>query len=89
MDETDPYRHIPDREKELKGKIDKAVSSKKKEVTKDEDEYDIIAENKRNLEKKKKENKEFAQISKSVMSNKNRKLLKVIEKSVNDKKEVS
>lgn len=40
------------------------------------------------MESKKKEQKEFAQISKNIMSNKNRKLLKVIEKSRKDKSDV-
>ncbi len=52
----------------------------------EEDEYDIIAESKKKLAKKVKDQKEFAQVSKNVMTNKDRKLLKVIEHSVAGKK---
>lgn len=58
------------------------------EADEEENKYDIITENKKKLESKKKEQKEFAQISKNIMSNKNRKLLKVIEKSRKDKLDV-
>lgn len=51
-------------------------------------EYDIIAEKKKKMAARKQEEKEFSQISKNIMSNKNRKLLKVIEKSRGDKQQV-
>lgn len=51
-------------------------------------EYDIIAEKKKKVAARKQEEKEFSQISKNIMSNKNRKLLKVIEKSRGDKQQV-
>jgi len=41
------------------------------------------------LANKLKEQKEFSQISKNVMSNKNRKLLKAIEKGLGDKRNVT
>ena len=44
----------------------------------DNNKYDIINEKKEDLERKKKEQKDFNQISKNIMSNKNRKLLKTI-----------
>lgn len=38
------------------------------------------------MEKKQREEKQFTQISKNIMTSKNRKLLKVVEHSVNEKK---
>jgi hypothetical protein len=67
---------VPERERELRGL---AEGEKVAEVVASEgDNYDIIAESKKKLAGKLKEQKEFAQISKSVMSNKNKKLLKAI-----------
>jgi hypothetical protein len=55
----------------------------------DGDKYDIIAESKRKAAKAVKEQKEFTQISKNVMSNKNRKLLKLLEKNAGEKRAVA
>ncbi len=55
-------------------------------VANEEDKYDIVAEKKRELKEKKKEQKEFSQISKNIISNKNKKLLKVIEHGQRQKK---
>ena len=85
VDENDTERYIPDREKELRG-----LTETKQELVigsdEEDDKYDIIAENKKNKAKKVREQKEFAQISKNVMTSKNRKLLKVVEHSVNERK---
>ena len=43
------------------------------------DSYDIIEEKKQTISKKKQEEKDFSQISKNIISNKNRKLLRNIE----------
>jgi len=48
-----------------------------------------VAESKKKMEKKQKEQKDYSQISKNIMSNKNRKLLKVIEKSIGQKRDVA
>lgn len=48
-----------------------------------------MAESKKKMEKKQKEQKDYSQISKNIMSNKNRKLLKVIEKSIGQKRDVA
>ena len=87
VNENDTERHIPEREKELRG-IAQKIEEEFADADEEENKYDIIAENKKKLESKKKEQKEFAQISKNIMSNKNRKLLKVIEKSRKDKSDV-
>ena len=52
-----------------------------------EDKYDIVAEKKNQAKQQKKEQKEFSQISKNVISNKNKKLLKVIEHGQNQRKD--
>ena len=55
----------------------------------EDDKFDIIAESKKKLAKKVREQQESSQIAKNVMTNKNRKLLKVIEHSVGEKKAVA
>lgn len=83
VDENDNERYVPEREKELRG----LTEVKEEKIVEEEgDDYDIIAESKKKLAKKVKEQKEFAQVSKNVMTNKDRKLLKVIEHSVAGKK---
>ena len=52
------------------------------------DKYDIIAEKKKALQQKKKEKKQFAQMSKNVISNTNKKLLRVIEHGKQQKRDV-
>lgn len=49
----------------------------------DGDKYDIIAESKKKLAKKVKDQKEFSKVSENVMTGKDRKLLKVIRHTVN------
>lgn len=87
VDENDAERYIPDRERELKGLGE--AKQEKELVDEEGEDYDIIAESKKKLAKKVKDQKQFTQISKNVMSNKNKKLLKVIEHSVEEKRAVN
>jgi hypothetical protein len=74
---------VPDRERELRGL---GEAKEEAEIVEEDNDYDIIAESKKNLKKKLKEQKEFNQVSKNVMTSKNRKLLKVIEHSVGERR---
>lgn len=80
--------YVPQRERELRGM---QLQPEKVHPTQNlEDEpYDVIAEKKKLVHKKIQDVKDFAQISKNVMSNKNRKLLRNIEKGLNEKKEAA
>ena len=53
----------------------------------EEDKYDIGVERKKAQKKRKEQEKEFSKISRNVMSNTNKKLLKVIEHGKNKRKE--
>lgn len=58
-------------------------------VDEEDDKFDIIAESKKKVAKKVREQQQSSQIARNVMTGKNRKLLKVIEHSVGEKKAVA
>lgn len=89
MDENDTERYMPEREKELRGIAEEKTQSIRNHEDETDNQYDIVTESKKKLEKQQKEQKDYSQISKNIMSNKNRKLLKVIEKSIGQKREVA
>ena len=86
LDEKDTERYIPQREKELR-EMQQQQTQEIEEEQVQEDKYDIVAEKKNQIKQQKKEQKEFAQISKNIITNKNKKLLKVIEHGQNQRKE--
>lgn len=86
MDNKDTERHVPEREKELRklrgeeeGVLEVEGEEEEEEKEVKEDPYDIVQEQKKKKQEKKKEIKDLAEMSKDIMSSKNRKLLKAIE----------
>ena len=86
-DEKDQERYIPEREKEMRG-MDAEVEENKDEEE-DEDQYDIVKQKKKLAKKKKEEEKQHRKIAENVLSNKNKKWLKVIEHGKNKKREAT
>jgi hypothetical protein len=80
---------MPEREKELRGIAEEKTQPLRNLNDESDNQYDIVTESKKKLEKQQKEQKDYSQISKNIMSNKNRKLLKVIEKSIGQKRDVA
>lgn len=79
VDENDEERYIPEREKELRGLETSTEPHQATAPVTNNKSFDIVEEKKQKMAQKKQEEKEFTNISKSLMSNTNRKLLRNIQ----------